>query len=745
MSVLDLLKKKINHISILLTREELKSVLAASVLEPPHGARYKIGDIIRNSAIGSAPGTFKVYGIKAGGYGFAYIVLDKETLTPYCLKTSRNNLFDEPRTIEQFKREAETWIRLGKHPNLVYAHSVLNIRGRPHILLEYMAGSDLWSKIKSGPLPVRTTLKYAIQFCRGMVHAREKVPGFVHGDIKPNNCLLTQDDTLKIGDFGQADVWAVDQELAQDAGSNGNSNSATEIFHTPKSKWRAGTPPYMAPEQFDSTNKTDARSDVYSFGVMLFEMLTATRPFKGKKHRECFAQHSRGIPPDPISINTEIPPPLARLILGCLAKSPAERPGDFAVLENELSDLLWSICQEKLPPVTPEELTDVELLNRGVSLSALGRYDEALTCFDNFLSSKPLFARAWSYRADALSGLGRYDEALACFDRALTLEPPSAMAWSNKGKALDQLKRYDEALACFDRAMALESRLASVWNDKGRTFIDAGQFEEALACLNRALAIDAQHFEAQNNRGIAYSKLGRDQEAIEAYKQAISINPEHAEAHYNRGNTYSHLGHMKEAIESYVQAISLKPDYREARDNLRNEYRRFYRTSKQFVSESYAETMIAFLLDDQNSPKAVVTSGIDFFQSSNFDPKVFYLCGNKIYPAVEKIRRKQKATLADSLAKVRENIYTLEGDRSVFYWLGKIYYGLNRYDECLEVFQESITLFGADDKALYYLAACNEIQGSHQLALDYYKRALLFDPNCSLTLDGIKRMEAELA
>jgi serine/threonine protein kinase len=205
MGVLDVVRKKIRLISVLVTRKELKSVLAFSVLEPHDIARYKTGNVIRTE---SPFGDLKVYGVKSGGYGIVYIVLDEDTLTPYCLKTSRDRFLKKPDRTNGFMQEAETWLRLGKHPNIVYAHSVFKIGGRPHILLEYVAGSDLWSSVKQGPLPLKTALRYAIQFCRGMVYAQSKLPGFVHGDIKPNNCLVTMDGIIKITDFGQVRSWA---------------------------------------------------------------------------------------------------------------------------------------------------------------------------------------------------------------------------------------------------------------------------------------------------------------------------------------------------------------------------------------------------------------------------------------------------------------------------------------------------------------------------------------------------------
>jgi serine/threonine protein kinase/regulator of sirC expression with transglutaminase-like and TPR domain len=739
MSMLDLLKKRIKLISILVTREELRSVLDSTVLPTPAGARFKVGDTIHppnNSALGK----LKVYGAKAGGYGFVYIVLEEETLTPYCLKTFHEKFFDDADRVNSFTQEAETWIGLEKHPNIVHAHCVLNMGGRPYVVLEYVAGSDLSCKVRNGPIPVRSALKYAIQLSRGMMHAQTKLPGFIHGDIKPANCLLTKDDTLKITDFGLATGWAEPWKLSK----HPTPAEGMESLHERVNAWAAGTPAYMAPERFDASRKVDVRSDIYAFGVTLFEMLTGTRPFTGKKHEECFEQHRSAIVRDPVSLNADVPRQLADVTLRCLRKSPADRPENFTIVEHELSSLLRNIYQEEVPHISSEDLTDLEWINRGVSLLALDRYDEALICFEKILAGEPQSARVWSHKGTALSGCERYEEALACFDRALAIDTQLASSWGSKGETLNLLGRPAEALACFNRALALDPQLAFVWSDKGRALTDLGQFTEAVICLERALVLNPQHVEAHHSLGLAHYGLGRDEEAIVSYQRAIKLKPQYAEAYCDLGKAYARLRRFKPTIESYRQAMNMKPGYQEAQAGLSEAYREFYTTSNQFVNEEYAEKLIAFLLSEQHEVEVIIPASIELLELSKFDPAVLYLCGDKIYLATGEIKGERKGQLIRILAEARANVY-FRGDSDAFYWLGKILYGLDLYDECQDVFQRSTKLFGPDDRALYYVAACNEIRGNHEAALNHYQQSLTFDPDCFLTLDGIRRMEAKLA
>src|SRR5215813_13321614 len=123
MGILHVVKRNLRRLSILVNRQELKSVLALTLEDSPGRAEYKIGNKIRVVTNGGELSDLKVYGIKEGGYGFAYIVLDEETLDPYCLKTIRNR-YVKSSSLAEFKREAGVWIRLGSHPHIVSAHSL---------------------------------------------------------------------------------------------------------------------------------------------------------------------------------------------------------------------------------------------------------------------------------------------------------------------------------------------------------------------------------------------------------------------------------------------------------------------------------------------------------------------------------------------------------------------------------------------------------------------------------------------
>jgi tetratricopeptide (TPR) repeat protein len=94
--------------------------------------------------------------------------------------------------------------------------------------------------------------------------------------------------------------------------------------------------------------------------------------------------------------------------------------------------------------------------NKGVALARdLGKYEEAIQCFDKAIELDPNYAIAWSNKGNALDELGMHNEAIQAFDEAIRIEPNYALAWSNKGIALMALSRTAEANAAFAKAKEL--------------------------------------------------------------------------------------------------------------------------------------------------------------------------------------------------------------------------------------------------------------------------------------------------
>src|ERR1043166_9565852 len=158
MGVLKLIRHKAASFFERLEEEVRKAEGTAEEKELPEDARYEIGETIHLAGCGIPLDDVKVLDIKAGGYAIVYIVETTSDRTRYALKTFQDWCLEDGE-VKRFMREAESWIRLGKHPNIVYAHSIFNMHGRPFILLEYVDSLDLWERMRGRRIPIPQALK----------------------------------------------------------------------------------------------------------------------------------------------------------------------------------------------------------------------------------------------------------------------------------------------------------------------------------------------------------------------------------------------------------------------------------------------------------------------------------------------------------------------------------------------------------------------------------------------------------
>lgn len=212
-----------------------------------------------------------------GATGIVYLAKDTLLNRQVAIKEVDVHSGDELRYLE----EARLLDRL-HHPNIVRIHGVDRIGGKIVIDMEYVRGSNLQQILRSrGKLPIQDSLEIAVQVLSALTCAHEQ--HIIHRDIKPGNILMSDDGTVKLADFGQADI------LATNAYAFG-----------------AGTYAYMAPEDFAPEGRSDAQSDLWAVGVTLYEMLTGQRPFYVSNPRNPFAWKQ--------SVEESMPTPLGEYI-----------------------------------------------------------------------------------------------------------------------------------------------------------------------------------------------------------------------------------------------------------------------------------------------------------------------------------------------------------------------------------------------------------------------------------------------
>jgi Serine/threonine protein kinase len=495
--------------------------------------------------------------------GIVYVVYDHKLRAPFAAKTFQDEVFKRDATIRDlFRKEALAWVNLDVHENVTQAQFVLDISGKPFLFLEYVSGDlSKWIGTRRLTEDLPQVLRFAIQFCDGMIHALAK--GIkAHRDIKPHNCLIAEGKLLKVTDFGLAKVLGA---IESKPSVHSSSQSGDLNIHVSRTGSAAGTPHYMAPEQFDDIKHVDVRADVYSFGVMLFQMLEGRLPFLQDFERS----HKSESPPALTTKGSQ----LAALIERCLAKKPAQRFADFIVVRGELAEIYEALTgQATSKPATGKELDAIGLSNKGISLTELGRHEEAIGCFDRAIALQPHDAGTHYSKGVTLWRLGRHEEAICCYDRAIALEPDYANAHDNKGNSLSALGCHEEAIACYDRAIALKPDNANAYSNKARVLGILRRREEAVTCCNRAIAIEPDHANAHNNKGVSLEILGRFQEALTAYQRAHELGDADAAAkierchhkldetaYFNKGTVLNQLGRHEEAISCFERVIELNP------------------------------------------------------------------------------------------------------------------------------------------------------------------------------------------
>jgi len=195
----------------------------------------------------------------------------------------------------------------------------------PYLVLEYVPGTDLRTRLRQGPLPPVEAVQVARQIAAGLAAAH--AAGIVHRDLKPANIRRTPEGLIKILDFGLARFLA-----------SASPTSVGETEMTTREGVVLGTVPYMAPEQAAGM-AVDARGDLFALGVILFELVTGRVPFRGDSTMALLRAVLNDAPERLAPAAVGCPPRYAALVERLLAKRPEDRPDSAAEVLRELDEI----------------------------------------------------------------------------------------------------------------------------------------------------------------------------------------------------------------------------------------------------------------------------------------------------------------------------------------------------------------------------------------------------------------------
>lgn len=361
--------------------------------------------------------------------GIVYVAKDQRIGRRVALKTIAvtQAQLDDSTTPREFhtrlQREAEVSGSLS-HPNIVALYEAGYEDDRiSYLAMEFVEGQTLLAMMKAAtpsPLDLETSLRVMSDVLRGLTHAHNA--GIVHRDIKPANVLITNEGVAKITDFGIARP------------QNSSLTAAGALM---------GTPNYMSPEQILGQTLTP-KADVFSAGVMLYEMLTAVKPFAGGDLTGTLHNILRVEVPHVSDVNPAVPRHVGDVIARMMAKDPGARPAAAeaaqllapaqepvaiapppagrpwiwiavaaaAILIPAITGIAIATHRVEQPTVeiTPAKMQEFEEkkreLDRAESALQSGKYQEALDRYNAYLAKYPT-------STTAVDGRDRAREALA--------------------------------------------------------------------------------------------------------------------------------------------------------------------------------------------------------------------------------------------------------------------------------------------------------------------------------------------
>ena len=230
------------------------------------------------------------------------------------IKILREEMAQDAELRRRFHEESQA-VAMLSHPNVMSIYDVSRSSDLEYIVMELIDGITLkqYMQKKGNKLNWREALHFITQIVKGLDHAHNR--GIIHRDIKPHNIMVLRDGSVKVTDFGIAQVVS---------GS-----------HSTLTQEALGSVHYISPEQARGSH-IDARSDLYSAGVVLYEMITGRLPFEGDSPVSVAIQHINSIPLSPRELDPSLPEALETITMKAMAPSRDKR---YASADAMLADL----------------------------------------------------------------------------------------------------------------------------------------------------------------------------------------------------------------------------------------------------------------------------------------------------------------------------------------------------------------------------------------------------------------------
>ncbi len=567
-----------------------------------------------------------------GGMGVVYKAQDLKLERFVALKFLPPHISIDEEEKRRFILEARAASSI-EHNNICTVYEIGETEdGQIFIALAYYDGETLKKKIQKGPLKVTDALDIIIQIAEGLSKAHGQ--GIVHRDIKSANIMITNNNLVKILDFG----------LAKLSGQSRITTAGTTL----------GTIAYMSPEQA-AGDKVDHRTDIWSLGVVLYEMLTGEVPFKAEHERAIIymIMNEEILPPS--SLDRKIPHQIDSLFAKLLQKDQNKRHQNMEELIKELKTIRDEIetsttaAKVKAIAVLPFEnispdkendyfsdglteeliinlsrLKNMRIISRTTSMQFKGTKKDIKTigreigaryviegsvrkAGDNLRIAAQLIDVENDSQLWAESFKGKLADIFDIQEKVskdivdalmLKLSPTEKVGLTKRAtlnpeafdyalRARDALYRLTKnnvhlAIQLFTRAIELDSRYAAAHAGLGEAYATLYQYfesndtylDKAIESSLKALMYDPTLSEAYTALGLAYFDKKQLDEAITYTLKAIELDSENFIAYWILGRIYYTTDRDDEAIQQFKKTIQLNSNFYNAYNDILMTYER---------------------------------------------------------------------------------------------------------------------------------------------------------------------------
>jgi serine/threonine protein kinase len=469
--------------------------------------------------------------IATGGMGAVYRAIDVRFDDEPCAVKEMLDDFqkdiDRSQAVEWFNREAKLLLKLN-HPCIPRVRDRFVENGRYYLVMDFIDGRTLAEILaKEGNVPgldgaqgvsEARARSWAQQLCNVLGYLHRQNPPIIFRDLKPSNIMVTEQDEIKLIDFGIA-----------------------RTFQSQRQSTIIMTIGYAPPEQLHGM--PEPRSDLYALGASLHRVLTHHDAANNKPGIFSF--------PPVRSLRPDVSPAFEQVVMKALAPAVEQRWSSAAEMERAIMNLPPLSAQVQLPPTVPSFQSGGD---RATPASVVVNHSSG-----GLTGPGAAFIRTAQDRLSA----GRVDEAYSSIQSAYVVEPNNPLVHKIFGQVFAWRRQPDLAIQAYNRSLTLNPNDAETHKLVGDMYLYLRQLPiQAIPPYTQSLRLNPNVFETHQRLAKCYEETGQLEPALREYHEALRLAPpgsKRPDLHYAIGQLASRLNQLVLAERAYVEVLKINP------------------------------------------------------------------------------------------------------------------------------------------------------------------------------------------